>query len=92
MKCFICNGNTTKTTSRYTIRDNNHFHVITIPCLKCEQCGECYIDGCTLQNIESIPPDEWDQKMLKEIQEDPDCKEFVSSEDALKELGLYSSR
>lgn len=53
MKCFICNGNTTKTTSRYTIRDNNHFHTITIPCLKCEQCGECYIDGCTLQNIKS---------------------------------------
>lgn len=53
--------------------------------------SECYIGGCTLQNIKSIPPDVWDQKMLKEIQEDPDCKEFVSSEDALKELGLYSS-
>lgn len=53
--------------------------------------SECYIDGCTLQNIKSIPPDVWDQKMLKEIQENPDFKEFVSSEDALKELGLYSS-
>lgn len=39
-------------------------------------------------NIESVTPDEWDQKMLKEIQEDPDCKEFVSREDVLKELGL----
>ena len=39
-------------------------------------------------NIESITPDEWDQKMLKEIHEDPDCKEFVSQETALKELGL----
>ena len=39
-------------------------------------------------NIEIITPDEWDQKMLKEIHEDPDCKEFVPQETALKELGL----
>lgn len=39
-------------------------------------------------NIETVTPDEWDKKMLAEIQDDPDCKSFVPSEDAMKELGL----
>lgn len=39
-------------------------------------------------NIETVAPDEWDRVMLREIHDDPDCKEFVSSEAALKELGL----
>ena len=38
--------------------------------------------------METVIPDEWDMEMLKEIQDDPDCKEFVSSEAALKELEL----
>lgn len=38
--------------------------------------------------METVIPDEWDMEMLKEIQDDPDCKEFVSNETALKELGL----
>lgn len=41
-----------------------------------------------LLTIESVTPDEWDQQMLKEILDDPDCKEFVSSEEAMKELEL----
>ena len=39
-------------------------------------------------NIETVAPDEWDRVMLREIHDDPDCKKFVSSEAALKELGL----
>ena len=39
-------------------------------------------------SVETVSPDEWDRKMLAEIKEDPDCKSFVSSEDAMKELGL----
>lgn len=39
-------------------------------------------------NVETVTPDEWDRKMLEELEEDPDCKAFISSEDAMKELGL----
>lgn len=40
------------------------------------------------EDIETITPDDWDLKMLSEIEKDPDCKKFISSEDAMKELGL----
>lgn len=39
-------------------------------------------------SVETVTPDDWDRKMLVEIKSDPDCKTFVSSEDAMKELGL----
>lgn len=42
----------------------------------------------SLDNIEEICPDEWDKKMLHDISENPDCKEFISSAEAMKELGL----
>lgn len=29
-------------------------------------------------DIEDVTPDEWDLKMLKDIDENPDCHEFVS--------------
>ena len=41
-----------------------------------------------IQFIEETVPDVWDRQMLREINEDPDCHEFISSEDAMKELGL----
>lgn len=37
--------------------------------------------------IETVSPDDWDIKMLNNL-DAPDCHEFVSSEDAMKELGL----
>ncbi len=40
---------------------------------------------------DSIPeeePDEIDLAMLEQIQNNPDCHEFVSSEEAMKELGI----
>ena len=39
-------------------------------------------------DIDTVVPDEWDLKMLENAKKDPDCKEFVSSEEAMKELGL----
>ena len=40
------------------------------------------------ENIEEIKPDDWDLQMLDEIRENPECREFMSEEDAMKELGL----
>lgn len=39
-------------------------------------------------DIETVVPDEWDKQMLADIEADPECREFVSKEDAMKELGL----
>lgn len=40
------------------------------------------------EDIEEVSPDDWDKKMLSEIENTPDCHEFISEADALKELGL----
>lgn len=40
------------------------------------------------ENIEEIKPDDWDLQILDEIKENPECREFMSEEDAMKELGL----
>ena len=40
------------------------------------------------ENIEEIKPDDCDLQMLDEIKENPECREFMSEEDAMKELGL----
>ena len=39
-------------------------------------------------DIEEVEPDEFDLKMLDEMDSNPDCKEFVPEEEALKMLGL----
>lgn len=39
-------------------------------------------------DIEEVSPDEWDLKMLDEIDTDSDCHKFISQEDLLKELDL----
>lgn len=39
-------------------------------------------------DIETINPDEWDLKMLSDIKTNPDCKEFISADEAMKELNL----
>ena len=41
-----------------------------------------------LKNVPVTEPDEWDQQMLREIESDPDCHEFVPASQAMKELGL----
>lgn len=40
------------------------------------------------EDIRETAPDEWDLKMLDDIDHNPECHEFVSQEDVLKELGL----
>ena len=39
-------------------------------------------------NIEEVEPDEVDLMMLKEIENNPDCHEFISQEELMKELNL----
>lgn len=39
-------------------------------------------------DIDEVAPDEWDLQMLHDAETNPDCKEFVSAETAMKELGL----
>ena len=40
------------------------------------------------EDIEEVTPDEWDLKMLDDIDKDPDCHEFISQDELLKELGF----
>ena len=42
----------------------------------------------TWNNIEAVEPNEVDLAMLKEIEENSDYHEFISQEEAMKELGL----
>ena len=39
-------------------------------------------------NIEDTEPDETDLAMLKEIEHNPDCHEFISQEELMKELNI----
>lgn len=39
-------------------------------------------------NIDTVYPDELDNQMIQDIATNPDCKEFVSADEAMKELGL----
>lgn len=39
-------------------------------------------------DIETVVPDELDVEMLSDIETNPDCKTFISSEEAMKILGL----
>lgn len=41
-----------------------------------------------LGRIEEVEPNEVDLAMLKEVEENSDCHEFISQEEAMKELGL----
>ena len=55
MKCFLCKGNMTTSTTTYMTTYNNCYIIIkNVPCLKCDQCGEEYIDGITMLKIETI--------------------------------------
>ena len=40
------------------------------------------------ESIEEIKPDKLDLAMLQEIENNPDCRTFVSSDEAMRELGL----
>lgn len=40
------------------------------------------------EDVEEVTPDEWDKKMLSDVKENPDCNEFISEEELMKELNL----
>lgn len=44
--------------------------------------------GVSWENLEEVEPDDWDLQMLQEIKTNPECNEFVSEKEAMKELGL----
>ena len=49
MKCFLCKGNMTASTTTYMTTYNNCYIIIkNVPCLKCDQCGEEFINGSTI--------------------------------------------
>lgn len=55
MMCFLCKGNLENTTTTYMTEYNGCYIIIkNVPCTKCTQCGEEYLNGVTLSNIENI--------------------------------------
>ncbi|MDO4340929.1 MAG: type II toxin-antitoxin system MqsA family antitoxin [Eubacteriales bacterium] len=55
MTCFICKGDLVTTTTTYMSEYNGCYIIIkNVPCTKCTQCGEEYINGITLDKIENI--------------------------------------
>lgn len=55
MTCFLCKGDVSKSTTSYMTEYNGCYIIIkNVPCKKCSQCGEEYLNGVTLQKIEHI--------------------------------------
>lgn len=55
MTCFLCKGDIEKSITTYMTTYNGCYIIIkNVPCTKCTQCGEEYLNGVTLQKIESI--------------------------------------
>jgi len=51
----MCKGDLVKTTTTYMTESNGCYVIIkNVPCKKCTQCGEEYLNGVTLQKIENI--------------------------------------
>lgn len=47
-----------------------------------ELVQQLYADGW--DSIEEVQPDELDLQMIRQIQQDPDCQDFVSAQEAQK--------
>lgn len=55
MNCFLCKGDMLPGTTTYMTAYNNCYIIIkNVPCFKCEQCGEEFINGVTMLKIEGI--------------------------------------
>lgn len=53
--CFYCKGDLQPGTTTYMTELNGCYIIIkNVPCNKCMQCGEEYLNGITLQKIEVI--------------------------------------
>lgn len=44
--------------------------------------------GTDWESIAETAPDGWDLSMLHEIKTNPECQEFISEDEAMRELGL----
>lgn len=53
-----------------------------------EQKSAMFNHAADWDSIPEAEPDEFDLQMLKEIEQDKDCHEFVSADEAEKMLGL----
>ena len=55
MTCFYCKGNVEASTTTYMTDYHGCYIIIkNVPCEKCAQCGEEYLNGETLEKIEKI--------------------------------------
>lgn len=55
MICFSCKGNVEKSITTYMTEYNGCYIIIkNVPCTKCSQCGEEFLNGVTLKKIEII--------------------------------------
>ena len=55
MNCFMCKGMLEKSTTTYMTECSGCYIIIkNVPCKKCTQCGEEYLNGATLKKIETI--------------------------------------
>lgn len=53
--CFVCKGDMQKATTSYMTEYSGCFTIIkNVPCTKCIQCGEEYLNGTTMVKIESV--------------------------------------
>lgn len=53
--CFSCKGTVENSITSYMTEYNGCYIIIkNVPCTKCTQCGEEYLNGVTLQKIETI--------------------------------------
>ncbi|WP_133968339.1 type II toxin-antitoxin system MqsA family antitoxin [Eubacterium limosum] len=55
MICFMCKGDMKEATTTYMSEYNGCYIIIkNVPCTRCTQCGEEYLNGVTLKKIETI--------------------------------------
>ena len=62
--------------------DGCYIIIKNVPCSKCTQCGEEYLNGVTLAKIESI------LEKLKDILTEIAVVDYNNQDDLLKELNL----
>ena len=67
MTCFYCKGNIESSTTTYMTDYQGCYIIIkNVPCEKCSQCGEEYLNGETLERIEERI-DEYQREVLDGI-------------------------
>lgn len=55
MTCFLCKGDLAMSTTTYMTSFNGCYIIIkNVPCKRCAQCGEEYLNGTTMKKIEMI--------------------------------------